>query len=218
MQEGNDEALRRIGAARCLLIDVRLARDVVPDMEDRMLLHAGPPVSWEQACGPLRGALVGAVLLEGWARSPADAEALLARGAIALSPCHEHDSVGPMAGIISPGMPVFVIRNEAFGNRAYATLNEGLGRVLRYGAHDGGVIARLRWLADEVAPAFTAAIRRADGIDLTSLIAQALHMGDELHNRNKAATALFTRTWSRASSPGARPTFSATWKRPMSSS
>jgi hypothetical protein len=136
---------------------------------------------------------MGAVLLEGWARSPADAETLLARGAVALSPCHEHDAVGPRAGVISPNMPVFVVRNEAHGNRAYATLNEGLGKVLRYGAHDAGVLARLRWLADEVTPALTNAIRRADGLDLTSLIAQALHMGDELHNRNKAATALFTR-------------------------
>jgi Protein of unknown function (DUF1116) len=176
-----------------VLTDLRPARDVLPGMTDRMLLHAGPPVTWGRACGPLRGAFIGAALLEGWARSPSDAEVLLAGNTIALSPCHEHDAVGPMAGVISPTMPVFVVRNEAHGNRAYATLNEGLGKVLRYGAHDTGVIARLRWLADEVAPTLALAIRRSDGLDLTSLIAQALHMGDELHNRNKAATALFTR-------------------------
>jgi hypothetical protein len=122
-----------------------------------------------------------------------EAETLLERGEVELSPCHEHGAVGPMAGIFSPSMPVFVVQNEAFGNRAYATLNEGLGKVLRYGANDAGVIARLRWLAEEVTPVLTTAIRRSDGLDLTSLIAQALHMGDELHNRNKAATALFTR-------------------------
>jgi hypothetical protein len=161
-------------------------------MEDRMLLHAGPPLAWERVCGPMRGALAGACLLEGWARSVEEAYALLERGAIVLAPCHEHDAVGPMAGIISPSMPVCVVENETFGNRAYATLNEGLGKVLRYGANDGGVIARLRWLSEEVAPALGPAIRRSR-IDLTSIIAQALHMGDELHNRNKAATALFTR-------------------------
>lgn len=193
MEAANTEAIGRITSARCELIDLRVARDIVPNMENRMLLHAGPPLSWDTACGPMRGALAGAALYEGWARSLLEAENLLSRGDIALSPCHEHDAVGPMAGVISPSMPVLVVENKTFGNRAYSTLNEGLGKVLRYGANDGGVIARLRWLGEEVAPTLTAAIRRADGLDVTSIIAQALHMGDELHNRNKAATALFTR-------------------------
>lgn len=193
MEAANAEAMRRITSARCVLVDLRVARDVVPDMDDRMLLHAGPPVDWETACGPMRGALIGAALYEGWVRSSSDAAAMLERGEIQLSPCHAHDAVGPMAGIISPSMPVFVVKNEAFGTRSYATLNEGLGKVLRYGANDVAVIARLRWLAEEVAPVLTQSIRRSDGLDLTSLIAQALHMGDELHNRNKAGTALFTR-------------------------
>jgi hypothetical protein len=199
MQAANAEAMERITRARCVLLDLRRAADVVPGLEGRMLLHAGPPLHWETACGPMRGALTGAVLFEGWARALAEAEALLERGEIALSPCHEHAAVGPMAGVISPAMPVLVVENAAFGNRAYATLNEGLGKVLRYGANDSGVIARLRWLAESIAPALGAAFRRAaaagdgGGLDLTALIAQALHMGDELHNRNKAATALFTR-------------------------
>lgn len=192
-QEANAEAMRRITSARCLLVDICLTRDVIPGMEERMLLHAGPPLTWETASGPMRGALTGSVLYEGWARSVADAEALLERGEIQLAPCHEHDAVGPMAGIISPSMPLLAVRNETEGNRAFATLNEGLGKVLRYGANDAGVIARLRWLAEEVAPALMQAVRRSDGLDVTGLIAQALHMGDELHNRNKAATALFTR-------------------------
>jgi hypothetical protein len=193
MEAANAEAIGRITAARCVLVDLRMARDVVPDLQDRMLLHAGPPLTWQTACGPMRGALAGAALYEGWARSLPEAETLLERGDIALSPCHEHDAVGPMAGVISPSMPVLVVENKTYGNRAYSTLNEGLGKVLRYGANDGGVIARLRWLGEEVAPTLTAAIRRADGLDVTSIIAQALHMGDEMHNRNKAATALFTR-------------------------
>jgi hypothetical protein len=193
MEAANTAAITRITSARCALVDLRVARDIVPDLDARMLLHAGPPLSWETACGPMRGALAGAALYEGWARSLPEAESLLSRGDIALSPCHEHDAVGPMAGVISPSMPVLVVENKTYGNRAYSTLNEGLGKVLRYGANDAGVIARLRWLGEEVAPTLTAAIRRADGLDVTSIIAQALHMGDELHNRNKAATALFTR-------------------------
>lgn len=193
MEAANREAMKRITEARALLVDLRVARDVVPGLEAKMLLHAGPPLSWETACGPMRGALAGALLFEGWARSLVEAESLLAGGSIELSPCHEHGTVGPMAGVISPSMPVFVVENEASGNRAYSNLNEGLGKVLRYGANDAGVIARLQWLAEEVAPTLALAIRRSGGIDLTGLIAQALHMGDELHNRNKAATALFSR-------------------------
>jgi hypothetical protein len=193
IRDANAEAMRRVLDARCRLVDLRPARAVVPGLEDRMLLHAGPPLTWERAGGPMRGALAGACLLEGWARSADEATALLERGEICLAPCHEHASVGPMAGIISPSMPACVVENVAFGNRAFATLNEGLGKVLRYGANDGGVIAHLRWLAEDVAPALGPAFRRG-GIDLTAIIAQALHMGDELHNRNKAATALFTRT------------------------
>ena len=193
IQDANGDVVRRITGARCVLLDLRVARDVIPGIEGRMLLHAGPPLQWERACGPMRGALAGACLYEGWARSLADAESLLTRGEVQLAPCHDHSSVGPMAGVISPSMPVFVVENQTFGNRAYSTLNEGLGKVLRYGANDGSVIARLRWLAEEVAPTLALAIRRSGGIDLTSMIAQALHMGDELHNRNKAATSLFTR-------------------------
>jgi hypothetical protein len=193
MHEANAEAIRRITEAKSRLVDLRVARDVVPGLEGRMLLHAGPPLTWETVSGPMRGALAGALLFEGWARSPEEAESLLAGGAIRLSPCHEHNTVGPMAGVVSPSMPVFVVENQTGGNRAYSNLNEGLGKVLRYGANDAGVIARLRWLAQEVAPLLGVAIRRSGGIDLTGMIAQALHMGDELHNRNKAATALFAR-------------------------
>lgn len=193
MHEANAEAIKRITEARSVLVDLRIASDVVPGLEEKMLLHAGPPLSWETASGPMRGALAGALLFEGWARSLQEAESLLAGGAIRLSPCHEHGTVGPMAGVVSPSMPVFVVENQTGGNRAYSNLNEGLGKVLRYGANDAGVIARLQWLAEDVAPALGVAIRRSGGLDLTSIIAQALHMGDELHNRNKAATALFAR-------------------------
>ncbi|HLJ67002.1 MAG TPA: DUF1116 domain-containing protein [Chloroflexota bacterium] len=192
MTAANEEAMRRITTARCVLVDIRQARDVIPGMTDRMLLHAGPPLTWSRACGPMRGALAGAVLYEGWTRSVEDAMTALARGEFQLEACHEHDTVGPMAGVVSPSMPVFVVENETSGNRAFSTLNEGLGKVLRYGANDRGVIARLRWLTTEVTPALATAVRRA-GVDLTSIASQALHMGDEMHNRNKAATALFTR-------------------------
>ncbi|MGH2449537.1 MAG: DUF1116 domain-containing protein, partial [Chloroflexota bacterium] len=169
------------------------AEEVVPGLETRMLLHAGPPLEWDSASGPVRGALVGATVLESWADSLEEAEALLAGGVIRLSPCHHHQAVGPMAGVISPSMPVCIVENETYGNRAYATLNEGLGRVLRYGANDASVRAKLRWLADEASPILATALHRSGPVDLTGIMARALHMGDELHNRNTAATSLFTR-------------------------
>ena len=193
VQAANTRAIETILAGRCRVIDVQRAGDVVPGLDRGTLLHAGPPIDWEHASGPLRGALAGATVYESWAATIGDAELKLARGDISLSPCHEHDAVGPMAGVISPSMPVFLVENLTFGTRAYSTMNEGLGRVLRYGANDPSVIDRLKWLAAVVAPLMGAAIRRADGVDLTGIMAQALNMGDELHNRNTAATSLFVR-------------------------
>lgn len=193
MAEANDEAVRRIVSARCRVVDVAPAQDVVPGLERGTLLHAGPPLDWASASGPIRGALIGAVVYEGWSLDHDGAERMLCRGEIELAPCHERNAVGPMAGIISPSMPVFVVRNEAHGNMAYSTVNEGLGKVLRYGANDQSVLDHLVWLAESAAPLLGEAIRESEGIDVTAIMAQALHMGDELHNRNTAATALFAR-------------------------
>ncbi len=193
IEQANQEAVRRTQAAQPWLEDLAMARDAIPALRERRLLHAGPPITWDRMCGPMRGAIIGAALYEGWADTPEKAETLAARGEIAFDPCHHHGAVGPMAGIISPSMPVFVVRNRSSGNMACSTLNEGLGKVLRYGAYDASVLDRLRWMHDWLAPPLTAAIREARGFDLRALLAQALQMGDECHNRNKAATSLFFR-------------------------
>lgn len=190
----NMEALDRINAAQPVLIGMGRALDTIPGMDENTLLHAGPPITWERMSGPLRGAIAGALLFEGRAGSYDEAEALAKSGVIKFSPCHEHNAVGPMAGVVSPSMPVFIIENKTFNNRTYCTINEGLGKVLRYGAYGEEVIDRLRWMRDKLAPGLDKAIRLSGGIDLKGMIAQALHMGDEVHNRNKAATSLFVRS------------------------
>lgn len=188
----NAIALERITAAEPHWVGVTTAAEAL-GLERGQFLHAGPPIAWEAASGPLRGALIGAMLLEGLAGTPEDAEAIAARGDIELSPCHHHAAVGPMAGVVSPSMPMFVVENGAFGNRAYATFNEGLGKVLRYGAFGPEVLERLRWMAAVLAPAMAAAVGRLGSLDLRSMAVQALQMGDELHNRNRAASALVVR-------------------------
>lgn len=193
-EAANREAVERIAAARPVLVDLQAAHRVIPGMTGRTILHAGPPVTWERMCGPMRGAIMGALLYEGWARDEKEAAALAASGEIVFSPCHEHQAVGPMAGIISPSMPVFIIENVTHGNRAFCTMNEGLGKVLRYGAYSPDVIARLKWMETVLAPALREAIQLSGGIDIRAMIAQALHMGDECHNRNKAGTSLLIRT------------------------
>jgi hypothetical protein len=194
VEAGNDEVVRRLLAGRAVLIGLGLAREVVPGMDERLLLHAGPPIEWQRMCGPVRGAVVGACLYEGWAATPEEAASLAASGAIAFEPCHHHHAVGPMAGVVSPSMPVWIVENPPFGNRAFCTMNEGLGKVLRFGAYGPEVIARLRWMASHLFPALDRAVRSLDtGLDLRSLVAQALLMGDECHNRNKAGTSLFLR-------------------------
>ena len=189
----NAEAVERIRKGRPLLVGMGIARDVIPGFGERMILHAGPPIEWERMCGPMRGAIIGAIVYEGWAKSYEEAEALAASGEIEYNPCHHHDTVGPMAGIVSPSMPVFIVKNETFGTVAYATQNEGLGRVLRYGAYGDDVIAKLKWMEKTLYPALARALEETGPIDLRSIIAQALHMGDEGHNRNRAATSLLFR-------------------------
>src|SRR5262249_22392246 len=174
-------------------VDVRQAGEVMPRLTERSVLHAGPPVSWQAMCGPMRGAVIGACLFEGWAGTPEEASDLAASGGIAFDSCHHHRAVGPMAGVLTRSMAVFVVRNDALGTEAYATINEGLGRVLRYGANDAAVVERLRFMNGELAPLLADAIRRAGGVDVKSPTAQPLTMGDEAHNRCKAGTGLLIR-------------------------
>jgi len=194
IEAANAEATRRIIQGRPVLIGMGIARQVIPGYHDRLILHSGPPITWERMCGPQRGAVMGALVHEGLAKDEQEAAELAASGEIEFAPCHHYHAVGPMAGIISPSMPVFVVKNETFGNLSYATQNEGLGRVLRYGAYGPDVYERLRWMQEVLYPTLQAAITSIEGgIDLRALISQALHMGDECHNRNRAGTSLFLR-------------------------
>lgn len=194
IEKANAKAMQIILGGMPQVVGLERAIDVIPGMKQNLILHAGPPVTWERMCGPMRGAIIGALIYEEKADTPKDAEKLAASGEIEYSPCHEHCSVGPMAGIISPSMPVWVLKNEAFGNMAYCTLNEGLGKVLRYGAYSEPVIQKLKWMEDVLYPVLKKAVAKLGKIDLKNLIAQALHMGDEVHNRNRAGTSLLYRT------------------------
>jgi hypothetical protein len=194
IDDANQEVIKRIVSGQPVLVGMGIAREVIPGMHAQMILHAGPPIEWERMCGPTRGAVMGALIYEGMAQDEQEALKMAASGAIEFSPCHHHHAVGPMAGIISPSMPVFILENRIFGNRSYCTLNEGLGKVLRYGGMGPEVYARLKWMAGELYPVLDRALEiLPNGIDIKSLIAQALHMGDECHNRNRAATSLFLR-------------------------
>jgi hypothetical protein len=190
--EANRTAVERITAAEPRWVGVVTAREAV-GLERGQFLHAGPPITWERASGPLRGALIGAMLHEGMAATPEEAAAIGERGALELAPCHARSAVGPMAGVVSPSMPMVAVENGAFGTTAYCTLNEGLGKVLRYGAYGPEVLTRLRWMQEVLAPAMAAAVERLGSLDLRAIIVQAMQMGDELHNRNRAASALFVR-------------------------
>jgi hypothetical protein len=191
--DANATAVARLGGARPHLVDIRAARDAVAGLDGRMLLHAGPPIAWHDASGPLRGAIIGAALYEGWAGDPDAAAELAARGEITLAPCHEHGAVGPMAGVVSPSMPMYIVEDREHGTVARCTMNEGLGKVLRYGAYGPEVIDRLRWMQQVLAPLQLAALRAHGPVDIRMLIAQALQMGDEGHNRNRAGSSLFLR-------------------------
>jgi hypothetical protein len=192
IEEANAQATERMMEARPTLVSLGKAIDVVPGMRENLLLHAGPPIDWERASGPMRGAITGALIFEGKAQDMAEAERLVTSGDIELEPCHHHQAVGPMAGVIGPSMSVYVLENRTHGNKSYSNLNEGYGKVLRYGAYSEEVLGKLRWMEEVMAPVLADAIQASGGIDIRALLAEALHMGDEGHNRNKAASFVFT--------------------------
>ncbi|ACZ89385.1 DUF1116 domain-containing protein [Streptosporangium roseum] len=188
----NETAVGRLVSARPQLVGVRPAHEVL-DLPRGTFLHAGPPIDWERASGPMRGALIGAMLLEGLAADAEEAGSRLAAGRARLEPCHHHRTVGPMAGVVSPSMWMFEVRDAEHGGTAYCSLNEGLGKVLRYGAYGPEVLERLGWMGEVLGPVLRATLERTGPLDLRALVAQALQMGDELHNRNRAATSLLAR-------------------------
>ena len=190
----NRTAVERVLAAGSRLVDVGPAREVI-GLPDRTLLHAGPPIAWADASGPLRGALVGACLFEDWASSPDEAERILAAGEVSLDPCHHHRTVGPMAGVTSPSMWMWCLEDPVHGGRAFCNLNEGLSKVLRMGAFDQEVQTRLAWMRDVLGPVLRAAVRSraGDPLDVRAVLAQMLQMGDEGHNRNRAGSLMALR-------------------------
>ena len=195
INDANQAITKIISTGQPVLLDVVRARDVIDVLagDTRVLLHAGPPITFAEMTPPMQGSCVGAVLFEQWAPNEEKARELLAHE-VTFTPCHHHDAVGPMGGITSPNMAVVVVENRLRGNRAYCTMNEGIGKVLRFGAYDSEVIARLEWMRDVLGPSLAQALRLTnDGIALTPLIARAITMGDEFHQRNIAASALFAK-------------------------
>jgi hypothetical protein len=193
IDSANKEAIHRILTAKPLLVGVKPAIDVLPEMKRRSIFHAGPPIEWKRMCGPMRGAIVGTIIFEGWANSREEAVKLMEEGEIELSPNHDHDAVGPMAGVISPSLPVMVVKNENYGNVNYGRIVE---QKIQFGAFDKEAIASLQFWTNIVAPSIEKALGKIRGqggigIDLKSIMARALYMGDELHNRPTAGTALF---------------------------
>jgi len=191
IEQANTTAVNRLMEARPILKAVSIARDVIPGMKDNLFLHAGPPIEWTRMLGPLRGAIIGAMLFEGIAKSEAEAISMVERGDVEFDSCHHHGAVGPMAGVISASMKVYVVENVEHGNKSFSNLNEGYGKVLRYGAYSDDVLKKLHWMNNVLGSALADALASSNGIDLRALIAEALHMGDEGHNRNKAGSLIY---------------------------
>jgi hypothetical protein len=187
----NAQAVEQMMSARPILKALGKAAAVIPGMQSNLILHAGPPIEWDRMSGPLRGAVIGALLFEGLAKDEKQAAEMAASGDINFAPCHHYGAAGPMAGVMSASMEVYTIENVTHGNKSYSNLNEGYGKVLRYGAYSPEVLDKLRWMNDQMAPVLSEAIERSGGIDIRALLAEALHMGDEGHNRNKAGSLLY---------------------------
>ncbi|MBO0437413.1 DUF1116 domain-containing protein [Vagococcus fluvialis] len=192
IEDANQAVIDKVIQSAPFLLDVVPAKSVIPDLNKKMLLHAGPPIKWEDMTDPMQGSCVGAVLFEEWADNEEDARKMLSNGEVEFSPCHHHNAVGPMGGITSANMPVFVVENKTEGNTAYCTMNEGIGAVLRFGAYSEEVVNRLRWMRDTLGPVLSKALQEMeDGLNVNVLVAKAIAMGDEFHQRNIAASLAF---------------------------
>lgn len=195
IEKANQLAVNKMMDSDPIWVGIGLAGKVIPGMKDRMFLHAGPPIDWGRMSGPMKGAVMGAAIYEGWASNATEAEKLAQSGQITFAPNHHHNAVGPMAGVISPNMPVFIVKDSKHGAPTFSNLNEGIGKVLRYGAYSDEVIQRLVWMRDVLAPTLDATLREIlrdkVGVAMKPIITQALTMGDDCHNRYNAATALF---------------------------
>jgi hypothetical protein len=188
VEEANKIATEKILKSRPLLIDIKPAIEVMPNMKKNSIFHAGPPIEWKRMCGPMKGAIVGTMIYEGFAENWTEAVKMIEYGEIEFSPNHDHDAVGPMAGIISPSMPILVVKNERYGNVCYGRFVED---KVQFGRFDRGAVETLKFWSETLAPSLAKAIRKSEGVDLKSIMAKALHMGDELHNRPAAGTLLF---------------------------
>ncbi|HTW15727.1 MAG TPA: DUF1116 domain-containing protein [Nocardioides sp.] len=191
--DANRRALEAVLGVTARLVDVAPAAEVL-GLQRGEFLHAGPPITWDRASGPLRGGLMAGAALEGLVDDPEDAVPLFESGSsVSLEPCHHRATVGPMAGVVTPGMWMFVLEDAATGRRTHCSLNEGLGKVLRYGAYSPEVLTRLRWMGDVLGPLLQAAVRASEPVDVTGILTQMLQMGDEAHNRNRAGTLMLLR-------------------------
>jgi hypothetical protein len=192
IEKANAQTVERMMEARPVVVGVAKALDVIPGMRKNMFLHAGPPITYDRMAGPVKGAIVGALLFEGTAKDEEEAWEIAKSGKIDFEPCHHHSAVGPMAGLISPSMLVYIVENKTHGNKAYSGLNEGRGKVLRMGAYSPEVLSRLKWMNEVLGPVLNDSFQLSGGLDIRNLVSKALHMGDDGHNRLDACSILYT--------------------------
>lgn len=193
IEKANKEAVERIMDARPIVTGVSRAIDVVPGMKSNLLIHAGPPITYDRMSGPVKGAIWGCLMYEGLAKNLEEAQALAASGKIDYAPCHHHGCAGPMAGLIAPSFMVYEVENRTHGNKAFSGLNEGRGKVLRMGAYSQDVLDKMRFMNETMGPVLDKAIKEMGGVDIRSMLSKALHMGDDGHNRLDACSILFTK-------------------------
>lgn len=194
IEEANQKTLDVILNGRPIWVDVKPAIEVVPGMTKNTVLHSAPPIEWERMCGPHQNGIIGGVMFEGLASTPEEARSLIEKGEIIIDACHHHDSVGAGAGITTSSMPMMVVENETHHNRAYCNIFEsGALQGIKWGSYNEDIANHLRWEAEVLGPVLQTTIQAMGGLDVKSIIAKAVQMGDECHNRSVAASSIMFR-------------------------
>src|SRR3972149_6294212 len=77
IEKANQETANRMMAGSPVLVDIAPARDVIPGLKGKMIIHSGPPIEWRHMCGAQQGAIIGQILYEKWANNTEEASAFV---------------------------------------------------------------------------------------------------------------------------------------------
>lgn len=193
IDEANGRAVEMITKAQPYWVSVEAAGDFLKEMGERTILHSGPPIPYEDMCELHKRGMQNGALMEGWAASRKEADRLLKRGDIHVDSALNYAAVGSGTGIITPSVPLLIVEDRRTKKRAGVFPAEGKfgGGFCGWGLYSKEIADNLRYLRERVYEPLSRLLEEEGGLELKSLIAESIEMGDENHSSQSAVDLLF---------------------------